>query len=70
MNLTPEELAALDNLNSPPPLTNADHQRFYVETIVAEYRVMSRVQRWLFRQAAPFTEIAARHLEELNKETR
>lgn len=47
-----------------------DPRQIYIDAIIAEYRAMSRIQRWLFRQAAPFTEIAARHLEALNKENR
>lgn len=39
-------------------------ERLYVETIRAEWRVMSRFQRWLFSRSAPFTAIAARHLAE------
>lgn len=72
MNLTPEEQAALDTLDAPSarPANARDPRQIYIDAIVAEYRVMGRIQRWLFRQAAPFTEIAARHLEALDKETR
>ncbi|WP_170931836.1 hypothetical protein [Brachybacterium massiliense] len=49
---------------------NIDPRQIYIDAIVAEYRVMGRIQRWLFHRIAPFTEIAARHLEALDEEGR
>lgn len=46
----------------------SEEERFYVQAITSEYRVMGRVQRWLFRYVAPFTEIAARHLADTETE--
>lgn len=39
-------------------------EQFYIDTIIAEYRRMGRLRRWLFWRRCPFIEIAVRHLSE------